>query len=136
MELAKVMCDVSVLPSLVSPLQEVEEPSPPNASNYAAPAVPELETILESPGYTVPGGTRLFVGARICASARGGLRGGGEFPAVITRTTSATYHGINRRPDGNRCHPTDCAADPGPAGGFAGYEGIPLRDRVYGDERN
>ena len=43
-----------MLPSLVSPLQEVEEPSPPNASNYAAPAVPELETILESPGYTVP----------------------------------------------------------------------------------
>ena len=54
MELAKVMCDVSVLPSLVSPLQEVEEPSRPNASSYAAPAVPELETILESPGYTVP----------------------------------------------------------------------------------
>ena len=51
MELAKVMCDVSVLPSL---LQEVEEPSPTNASNYAAPAVPELETILDSPGYTVP----------------------------------------------------------------------------------
>ena len=54
MELAIVMCDVSVLPSLVSPLQEVEELSPPNASNYAAPAVPELEIILESPGYTVP----------------------------------------------------------------------------------
>ena len=54
MELAKVMCDVSVLPSLVSPLQEVEEPSPLNASKYAAPAVPELETILESPGYIVP----------------------------------------------------------------------------------
>ena len=54
MELAKVMCDVSVLPSLVSPLQEVEEPSPLHASKYAAPAVPVLETILESPEYTVP----------------------------------------------------------------------------------
>ena len=54
MELAKVMCEVSVLPSLVSPLQEVEEPSCANASDYAAPAVPELETILESPRYTVP----------------------------------------------------------------------------------
>ena len=54
MELAKVMCDVSVLQSLVSLLQDVEEPSPLNASKYAAPAVPELETILESPGYTVP----------------------------------------------------------------------------------
>ena len=39
MELAKVMCDVSVLPYLVSPLHEVEEPSRPNASDYAEPAV-------------------------------------------------------------------------------------------------
>ena len=54
MELAKVMCDVSVLPSLVSPIQEVEELSPTDASNYAAPAVPELDIIIESPGYTVP----------------------------------------------------------------------------------
>ena len=54
MELAKVMCEVSVLPSLVSPLQEVEVPPCANAGDYAAPAVPELETILESPGYTVP----------------------------------------------------------------------------------
>ena len=54
MELAKVMCDVSVLPSLVSPLQEVDVPPCANAGDYAAPAVPELETVLESPGYTVP----------------------------------------------------------------------------------
>ena len=55
MELVKVMCDVSVLPSLVSPIQEVEELSPTDASNYAAPAVPELDIIIESPEYTVPG---------------------------------------------------------------------------------
>ena len=54
MELAKVMCDVSVLPSLVSPLQEVEVPPYANAADYAAPAAPALETVLESPGYTVP----------------------------------------------------------------------------------
>ena len=54
MELAKVMCDVSVLPSLVSPIEGVEELSPTDASNYAAPAVPELDTIIASPGYTVP----------------------------------------------------------------------------------
>ena len=51
LELAKVICDVSVLPSLVSPLQEVEVPPCANAADYAAPA---LETVLESPGYTVP----------------------------------------------------------------------------------
>ena len=54
MELVKVMCDVSVLPSLVSPLQEVEVPPCANAGDYAAPTAPELETVLESPGYTVP----------------------------------------------------------------------------------
>ena len=54
LELAKVMCDVSVLPSLVAPLQEVEVPLCANAADYAAPATPALETVLESPGYTVP----------------------------------------------------------------------------------
>ena len=54
LELAKVICDVSVLPSLVSPLQEVEVSSCANAADYAAPAVPTVETVLESPGYTVP----------------------------------------------------------------------------------
>ena len=54
LELAKVMCDVSVLPSLVAPLQEVEVPPCANAADYAAPAAPALETVLESPGYTVP----------------------------------------------------------------------------------
>ena len=52
LEIAKVMCDV--LPSLVSPLQEVEVPPCANAADYAAPAAPALETVLESPGYTVP----------------------------------------------------------------------------------
>ena len=54
LELAKVICDVSVLPSLVSPLQEVEVPPCVNAADYTAPAVPALETVLESPGCTVP----------------------------------------------------------------------------------
>ena len=54
LELAKVICDVSVLPSLVSPLQEVEVSPCANVADYAAPAAPTLETVLESPGYTVP----------------------------------------------------------------------------------
>ena len=54
LDLAKVMCDVSVIPSLISPLQDVEVPPCSNAAEYAAPATPALETVLESPGYTVP----------------------------------------------------------------------------------
>ena len=53
MELAKVMCDVSVLPSLVSPIG-VEELAHTDASNYAAPAVPEVDNVITSPGYTIP----------------------------------------------------------------------------------
>ena len=54
LDLAKVMCDVSVIPSLISPLPDVEVPPCSIAAEYAAPATPALETVLESPGYTVP----------------------------------------------------------------------------------
>ena len=54
LDLAKVMCDVSVIPSLISPLQDVEVPLCLTAAEYAAPATPALETVLVSPGYTVP----------------------------------------------------------------------------------
>ena len=53
-DLAKVMLDVSVMPSLISPLEESEVPPPSRAAEYAAPATPALETVFESPGYTVP----------------------------------------------------------------------------------
>ena len=51
LDLAKVMCDVSVIPSLISPLQDVEVPPCSNAAEYAAPA---FEIVFELPGYTVP----------------------------------------------------------------------------------
>ena len=54
LELAKVMCDVSVIPSLISPLEESMVPPLSSAAEYAALATPALETVLESPGYTVP----------------------------------------------------------------------------------
>ena len=49
-----VMCDVSVLPSLITPLEDSEVPPPSRAAEYAAPSTPAFETVLESPGYTVP----------------------------------------------------------------------------------
>ena len=54
LDLAKVMLDVLVMPSLISPLEESEVPPPSKAAEYAAPATPALETVIESPGYTVP----------------------------------------------------------------------------------
>ena len=43
-----------MIPSMISPLEESEVPPPSRAAEYAAPATPALETVLESPGYTVP----------------------------------------------------------------------------------
>ena len=54
LDLAKVMLDVSVIPSMISPLEESEVPPPSRVAEYAAPATPALETVLESPGYMVP----------------------------------------------------------------------------------
>ena len=53
-DLAKVMLDVSVMPSMISPLEDCEVPPPSRAAEYATPATPALKTVLESPGYTVP----------------------------------------------------------------------------------
>ena len=54
LDLAKVMLDVSVMPSMIAPLEESEVTPPSRAAEYAAPATPALETVLESLGYTVP----------------------------------------------------------------------------------
>ena len=54
LDLAKVMCDVSVIPSMITPLEESEVPPPSRAAEYAAPATQAFETMLVSPGYTVP----------------------------------------------------------------------------------
>ena len=55
-DLAKVMLDVSVMPALISPIEESEVPPTSEAAEYAAPETPVLETVIESPGYAVPGG--------------------------------------------------------------------------------
>ena len=53
-DLAKVMCDVSVIPSIITPIEELEVQPPSRAAEYAAPATPAFENVVESPGYTVP----------------------------------------------------------------------------------
>ena len=52
LELAKVICEVSVL--LVTLLLEVEASECATVADYAPPAVLPVESVLESPGYTVP----------------------------------------------------------------------------------
>ena len=42
------------MPALLAPIEESEVPPPSKAAEYAAPATPVLETVIESPGYAVP----------------------------------------------------------------------------------
>ena len=53
-DLAKVMCDVSVIPSIITPLEELEVQPPSRAAEYAAPATPAFENVVESPGVYGP----------------------------------------------------------------------------------
>ena len=55
LDLAKVMLDVSVMPALISPIEESEVPPTSEVAEYAAPETPVLETVIESTGYAVPG---------------------------------------------------------------------------------
>ena len=43
------------MPALISPIKESDVPPTSEAPEYAAPETPVLETVIESPGYTVPG---------------------------------------------------------------------------------
>ena len=43
------------MPALISPIEESEVPPTSEAAEYAAPETPVLETVIESPGYAVPG---------------------------------------------------------------------------------
>ena len=53
-DLAKVMCDVSVIPSIITPIEELEVQPPSRAAENAAPATRAFENVVESPGHTVP----------------------------------------------------------------------------------
>ena len=54
MDLAKVICEVSVLPSLVTPLVEAETSDCVTVADYAPPAVPPVESVLNLPSCSVP----------------------------------------------------------------------------------
>ena len=48
------LLDISVMPELISPIEESEVPPTSETAEYAAPETPVLETVIESPGYMVP----------------------------------------------------------------------------------
>ena len=55
LDLVKVLLEISVMPALISPIEESEVPPTSEAAEYAAPEAPVLETVIESPGYEVLG---------------------------------------------------------------------------------
>ena len=54
LDLAKVLLDISVMPVLISPIEESEVLPTSEAAGSAAPATPVVETVIESSGYAVP----------------------------------------------------------------------------------
>ena len=54
LDLAKVFCDVSVLPSLVTPLVDAEAAESGTVADYAPPAVPPVASVVNSPNCSVP----------------------------------------------------------------------------------
>ena len=54
LDLAKVLFDISVMPTMVSPIGDSVVIETTEVAEYAAPEVPTIETVMESPGFAVP----------------------------------------------------------------------------------
>ena len=54
LDLAKVLLDISVMPTMVSPIEDSVVIKTTEVAEYATPEVPTIETVMESPGFAVP----------------------------------------------------------------------------------
>ena len=48
------LLDVSVMPTMVSPIEDSVFIETTEVTEYAAPEVPTIETVMESPGFAIP----------------------------------------------------------------------------------
>ena len=53
LDLAKVLLDISVMPTMVSPIEDLVVIETTEVEEYAAPETPTIETVTESPGFAV-----------------------------------------------------------------------------------
>ena len=129
LDLAKVMCDVSVIPSLITPLEDLEVPPRSIAAEYAAPATPALETVLESPGYTVPEESKFTWIPGFVPVSEAVLEEEGGLLAVVGRAASIAGPDAGRDNDclfgGDRAGDADGAADSGRYDECVGYGKCP-----------
>ena len=54
LDLAKVLLDISVMPAMVSPIEDSVVVETTEVAEYAAPEIPTIDTVTESPGFAVP----------------------------------------------------------------------------------
>ena len=54
LDLAKVLLDVSVMPTMIMPIEDSIVSPTTEVAEYAAPEIPTVELVTESPGYAVP----------------------------------------------------------------------------------
>ena len=62
LDLAKVLLDVSVMLTMVSPIENSVVIETTEVAEYAAPEAPTIETVTESPGFTVPQESGILTG--------------------------------------------------------------------------
>ena len=122
------MCDVSVIPSLITPLEDLEVPPRSIAAEYSVPATPALETV---------GVARIYgprrVEINLDTGVRAGIRGisgrGGGLLAVVGRAASMSGPDAGRDNDclfgGDRAGDADGAADSGRYDECVGYGKCP-----------
>ena len=112
LDLAKVMLDVSVMPALTSPIEESEVPPTSEAAEYAAPETPTLETVIESPGYAVPGELTFswvpgYVPGAATVSEEGQTLSTGHPPSGVGRNTGRRFRNHGSVPPDHAVAPED-----------------------------
>ena len=60
LDLAKVLLGVSVMPTMISPIEDSIVLPTTEVAEYAAPEIPTVEIVMESPGYSVPEDSELM----------------------------------------------------------------------------
>ena len=87
LDLANVLLDVSVMPTMISPIEDSLVSPTTAVSEYAAPDIPTVELVTESPGYAVPEDSELVTSwvPRYSPASMASTVGGGGHPTDVDR---------------------------------------------------
>ena len=102
LDLAKVLLDVLVMPTMISPIEDSIVSPTTKVAEYAAPDIPTVELVTESPGYAVPEDSELVTSwvPRYSPASMASTVGGDTRPTVdraaVTLCTSGDGRALHR----------------------------------------